>query len=215
MRRIRKGREPASWKQYHLSTPGAKYEDAPKEELRRALLAEQGHLCCYCMCSIDEKTTRIEHRRPREKYPKEQFSYRNLLAACQGGEGREPEAQHCDVRKRNEEITVDPADPTRDVEEFLHYSASGAIGSKDQQFSHDLDTQLNLNLRWMKEARVEVLDGFRQGFERKHQGTWSPDVIERELKKWAEIPPGGRLMPYCGIVVHYLRKRLRRAATRG
>ncbi|MCK6592583.1 MAG: TIGR02646 family protein [Polyangiaceae bacterium] len=214
MRRIRKGREPKSWLEYRLSTPGAKYEDAPKGDLRSALLAEQGYLCCYCMRSIDAKDTRIEHRLPRESYPERQFSYSNLLAACPGGEGLEPELQHCDVSKKNQEITLDPADPARDVEAIIRYSVSGAIESDDEQIRRDLDQTLRLNLGWLKDKRQETLRGFQQGFERKHGGSWSADVVERELKKWNEIPPGGHLAPYAGIVVHYLRKRLARAGRR-
>jgi uncharacterized protein (TIGR02646 family) len=213
VRRIRKGREPQSWAQYRLSTPGARYEDAPKDELRRALLAEQGYLCCYCMGRIDEKSTRIEHRLPRTTYPDEQFSYRNLFAACRGGEGLAPALQHCDVHKHDEEITIDPADPRRDVETLVQYAAaSGAIASDDERIQRDLDVTLNLNMEVLRARRRDVLDGFREGFERKHRGTWSADVIEREIKKWSDIPPGGMLDPYCGIVVHYLRKRLSRAA---
>jgi uncharacterized protein (TIGR02646 family) len=214
LRSIRKGREPKGWAEYRLSTPGATYEQAPKDELRRALLAEQGYVCCYCMRRIDEGTTRIEHRRPRDPYINEQFTYRNLLAACEGGEGPNPARHHCDVAKHNKEITIDPADPSRNVEDLLRYSASGAIRSEDEAVHRDVDVTLKLNLDWLKDARLEVLDGFQKVFERKHQGTWPPEVIERELRKWAEIPPGGRLVPYAGIVVHYLRKRLQRATVR-
>lgn len=224
MRRIRKGQEPKSWAEYRLSTPGANYQSAPKAELRRALLREQGYVCCYCMGRIEESTTRIEHCRPRNPALDEQagdgrsassgaheLDYRNMLAACPGGEGLEPELQHCDVHKHNNRITIDPTDPSRNIESLVHYSASGAIDSNDADVRHDLAVTLNLNLHWLKAARVEVLEGFRRGFERRHQKGWSAESMERELKRWEDIPPGGKLSPYAGIVVHYLRKRLRRA----
>jgi uncharacterized protein (TIGR02646 family) len=214
VRRIRKGKEPQSWAEYHLSTPGARYEDAPKDELRRSLLSEQGHLCCYCMRRIDEATMRIEHRLPRDEHPGEQFAYRNLHAACPGGEGREEGMQHCDVSKRNTEISLDPADAARDVEQLLRYSSSGAIDADDDKLRHDVAVTLNLNLHWLKEARKAKLDGFRVGFERKHKKSWSRDAMERELKRWADLSPGGRFDPYSGVVVSYLRKRLRQAALR-
>lgn len=213
MRRIRKGREPKGWAEYRLSTPGAKFDDAPKGELRRALLIEQGYTCCYCMRRIDEETTRIEHRIPREKELQRQFEYRNLHAACQGSEGS-PTGEHCDVHKHNQEISVDPADASRDVEALVFYGSSGAIGSEDGAVHKDVNVTLNLNLEWLKDARLAVLDGFRAGFERKHGGSWSAEVMERELKKWSEIPSGGKLMPYSGIVVSYLRRRLRRMGVR-
>lgn len=211
MRRIRKGQEPKSWSEYRLSTPGADFDGAPKADLRKALLDEQGYVCCYCMGRIDESTTRIEHRRPRQKYPKEQFDYRNLLAACPGGEGQDSELHHCDKHKHNEEITLDPADPNKDIEGKIRYrDASGEIDSDDPQIRHDLVETLRLNLEHLKKARQEVLDGFKLGFERKHKGDWSAEIIDRELKKWTEVLPGGKLAPYSGIVTHYLRKRMLR-----
>lgn len=219
MIRIRKGPEPKSWAEYRLSTPGATFDDAPKVDLRRALLSEQGYLCCYCMRRIDEDTTRIEHRIPREKLKELRFGvfdYWNLLAACDGGEGLTAEQQHCDVLKHHHEIALDPAHPSRDVETRLRYSVSGAIDArdKDQAVRHDLNVTLNLNLEWIRDARLDVLQGFLDGFERKHQGSWSAAVIERELKKWTQIPRGGKLAAYAGIVVHYLKERLRRVAAR-
>lgn len=216
MRRIRKGREPKAWREYRLSTPGARYVDAPKDELRRALLSEQGYICCYCMCRIGETTTRIEHRQPREAPETDHFEYRNLFAACQGGEGMAEGQQHCDVHKRSSKISFDPADTIRDIEALVQYSPnSGEIRSENDDIHKDINTTLNLNLERLKQARIDVLDGFRAGFERKHGGEWSADVIEREITKWSEAPQGGKLAPYCGIVVYYLRKRLRAAAMHG
>ncbi len=219
MMRIRKRKEPKSWAEYRLSTPHATFDDAPKEEIRRRLVEEQGYICCYCMGRIlDDATTRIEHRRPRSNYKDEQFEYRNLLAACSGGEGRDVEWHHCDKHKRNNEVSVDPANPQKDIENLVCYrDASGEIDADDPQIRRDLVETLRLNLDHLKKARRSVLDGFKQGFDRKHKGDWSLEVIEREMKKWAEISPSGKLHPYTGIVVHYLRKRLARsqAARRG
>ena len=74
----------------------------------------------------------------------------------------------------------------------------------------ELHDVLNLNLHWLKEARAEVLDGFLQKFAGTHAKAWSVPVVERELEKWSTIPPGDKLTAYAGIVVDYLRKRLRR-----
>lgn len=211
MIRIRKRQEPKSWSEYRLSTPGANFDAAPKADLRKALLEEQGYICCYCMGRIEESSTRIEHRRPREKYINEQFDYRNLMAACLGGEGFESIRHHCDKRKHNHEISLDPTDSTKDIERKLRYrEASGEIDSDDPDVRHDLTEILGLNLEHLKLARREILDGFKKGFERKHKGDWSAGIIERELKKWSDVPANGKHHPYAGIVVHYLRKRMAR-----
>lgn len=228
MRSIQKGQEPKGWAEYRISTPGATFDGAPKEELRRALLADQGYICCYCMCRIDESSTRIEHRLPqkdpdldRQTNPKllkqnikdRQFNYRNLLAACQGGAGMEPKKQHCDVSKHDIKITIDPANSPRNLEAFLKYEmGSGKIGAADETTNTDLHNTLKLNLDRLRTARLNVLAGFKSGFEKRHRKTWSVESMERELKKWAEIPPSGKLEPYAGIVVHYLRMRIHRAS---
>ena len=56
--------QPASLKR-HLKTPHHNYENYDKkDELRLALLKEQGFICCYCMRRIQEameKKMKIEH----------------------------------------------------------------------------------------------------------------------------------------------------------
>lgn len=57
-----------------------------KDALKKALLEDQGFICCYCGKRIEnDLNTRIEHLKPKHKYKEHVFSYRNLLASCQGG----------------------------------------------------------------------------------------------------------------------------------
>ena len=78
-----------------------------KEELREVLFKEQFGLCCYCMNAIKNEPlyTKIEHFLPKETYnPKEVFEYKNLFAACNGGEkdtNYKPRILHCDSEKGN------------------------------------------------------------------------------------------------------------------
>ena len=63
MKRIIKGKEPLCLLKHRL-TKEANYDNYhPKEPLKKALLIEQGYICCYCMrrISIDiavDKTVR-------------------------------------------------------------------------------------------------------------------------------------------------------------
>jgi hypothetical protein len=59
------------------------------------------------------KLFRQFHQNPN---PYRQLEYKNLLGACQGGEGQKPNKQHCDTKKGNIDLTFNPADPAHDLE---------------------------------------------------------------------------------------------------
>jgi len=87
-----------------------------KDELRKALLVEQGYICCYCMCTLhwddcnpQKNNVKIEHWKPQTKYPEKVLDYDNLLAACMGGEGDTDELQTCDTKKGNKELKYNPS----------------------------------------------------------------------------------------------------------
>lgn len=220
MRYIQKGREPRAWQETRLSTPGAHFDNEAKPALRDALLAEQGHLCCYCMGRIDARSTRIEHFLPR-RHEEEQLNYRNTLAACPGGEGNPPRLQHCDVRKGDRAVAANPCDPR--IEKLVRYSSSGEIYSTEPRIQSNLNQgdetdeggALNLNVDALRAERRAVLEGFVAQFARRHHGEWRPETLTRELPKWSDLPAGGgRLPPYCGIVADFIRRRIERASPR-
>jgi len=88
MMHVEKNESPASfeqWKCQDNESWQAAYRNLQhpeKEELHRALLAEQAWVCCYCGREIDEKSSHIEHFRPQETYPERALDYRNLHASC-------------------------------------------------------------------------------------------------------------------------------------
>ncbi len=55
MRHIKKGPEPKEWLRFRKQKlPEPRFDDGPKASGRTALLAEQGHICCYCMRRIHD-----------------------------------------------------------------------------------------------------------------------------------------------------------------
>lgn len=58
----------------------------PKPDLRKALLEDQGYVCCYCGFPVtnDGMSCVIEHFRPKKEYKKLVFDYTNLFASCKG-----------------------------------------------------------------------------------------------------------------------------------
>lgn len=116
MKRIIKGKETLSLVEHRLK-PFADYDNySEKDELRVSLLTEQGHICCYCMQRISDSRMKIEHWKSQDDYPELQLDYNNLLGACQGGEGSPKHLQHCDTRKGNTEITINPLDTIKNCE---------------------------------------------------------------------------------------------------
>ena len=214
MRAIRKGVEPASLTA-HRQTQHGSYDNYPdKAELRRALVGEQRGLCCYCMGRIrdDAAGMKIEHWRSRRRHRNRDLDYRNLLAACTGGEGRRARDQHCDTKKGDRDLRWNPADPAHHVETRLRYELDGTIRSyDDEEFDDQLNGVLNLNLSVLKNNRKGVWGAFLEWWHREQkraQGPVSTERIERERDRWSG--GSGDLRPYCQVVIWLLTQRLER-----
>jgi uncharacterized protein (TIGR02646 family) len=101
-------REPGSWKAYR-QTSGADY--APNEALRHALLAEQGHICAFCMRRIpldpkdpnETQRSKIAHLLARARHPDRKFDYENMVLCCTGNLNGQP---HCDKSQGAADITL-------------------------------------------------------------------------------------------------------------
>jgi uncharacterized protein (TIGR02646 family) len=206
MRAIQKGREPQSLT-HHRATTHANYDNYQhSDELRAALVAEQHGICCYCMQRIrpHADSMKIEHWHCRDHYPTEQLDYGNLLGACKGNEGQPGKEQHCDTHKGNLALSRNPANPAHRVEELVRYLGDGRITSSDAQFTQELDKVLNLNLAFLINNRKAVLDGFIQSLPA--AGTLSKAIWQKKLKEWSEAP---EMREYCGVVLYWLRKKLK------
>ncbi|MDE2742284.1 MAG: TIGR02646 family protein [Gemmatimonadota bacterium] len=217
MKTIIKGSEPSSLTQYR-NTPGANYEDLPrdsKNELRAALSSEQGAICCYCMGRIYPKRCgmRVEHWRCQSENQELQLVYSNLLGACLGNEAKPNERKpfkelYCDARKGESNLSLNPANPEHQVEAWVRYHSNGRIESPDAKFNCELNQVLNLNHRFLVTSRKMVLAGFTTGL--KKRGALRKDTIQRLIGDW-DCTNISQCRPYCGVVVAWLRKRLARA----
>ena len=209
MRAIAKGREPPSLTT-HRQAPHGDYDNyRDKGALRNALAVEQRGLCCYCMGRIrpGANEMKVEHWRCRARYPDEQLSYRNLLGACPGGEGKPFRSQHCDTRKGDDDLRWNPADPAHAIEARLRYGLDGAIESGDAAFDTQLNRVLNLNLAFLRNNRKVVLESLLRWW-----GAQSKPVprerIERQRDRYAV--GNGALAPYCQVAVWWLQRKLGR-----
>jgi len=220
MRHFRKGPEPESLRKYRLGI-GATYDGLPqeaKDELREQLAREQGFLCCYCMQRIrpEFQGMKIEHWAPQgdPATRHRQLDWKNLLGACKGNEGMPWRAQHCDTRKGDAHLTVNPTEQS--CEQHVRFLPDGTVESDDPAVDGDLNRTLNLNYALLKNNREAMLDAFLEFMERKHPGrTWPEASIQRELERLQQADAEGMLRPYCQVPIYWLKKRLGRMATSG
>lgn len=158
MKFIRKNAEPQQLKEYRETTPNASYDGYidSNQELKKALLNEQGYLCAYCMSRINLKMNtdlkkfriEIEHLKPQQSHPELQPDYKNMIGVCNGISGRH---LHCDKTRNgkgdgSKELTkLNPLDQY--CEKSVTYTADGRIKSvsNDQGVEYDLNIMLNLN----------------------------------------------------------------------
>jgi uncharacterized protein (TIGR02646 family) len=205
MRAITKGVEPRSLTA-HRQTAHCDYDNYPsKEDLRQALVAEQGALCCYCMGRIrgGPTTMKIEHWRCQARHPGQQLMFRNLLGACRGGEGQPVDLQHCDTRKGDRDLLWNPADPEHHIETRIQYGSDGTIQSEDPVFDSHLNDVLNLNEERIRSNRKSVLTALLEWWNKEKPVPRAR--IEREIAK--RVNPGGDLAPYCQVAVWWLQQR--------
>ena len=200
-----KGAEPPSLTA-HKEMAHSYYDNyLDKDALRQALVAEQRGLCCYCMCFIQNDTTKIkiEHWQCQSRYPDRQLNYGNLLAACPGGEGGRRKDQHCDTRKADSDLQWNPADPAHNIEARLRYKMDGTIGSEDSGFEDQIKNILNLNLAIIKNNRKKALDALLDWLQLKPRPR---QELERKLA--TQVKGDGPLEPYSQVAVWWLRRKL-------
>lgn len=212
---IQKQKEPHKWMLYR-NTPGATYQS--QDYLVESLLQEQGYICAYCMRRIPckdringvltQEDHRVEHVKCRNHYPHLQLTYNNMLICCPGHLGENP---HCDRLKDDDSISFSPLD--RAFVNTVYYE-NGEIKSTNAVWDKEMTEVLNLNDAALVAARKNMLDGVVKMIIRDlPQKAWTKQAIEKYIKKYSSPhSEKGELKyyPYCGIVVHYLQKKLRK-----
>lgn len=194
----------------HKSKPHANYNNyANKDDLRMALLDEQGHICCYCMQRIKLDRMKIEHYQSQKRYPKKELDYSNLLGACLGNKGQRHKNQHCDTKKDDADLKVNPTDLNKNCEDLIKYRSNGEIYSEDSEINRDLNETLNLNMDTLKKNRRTVIDTVISQLESKFpKQTWSRSVLEEKIKQYSSLNAEGQYSEYCAAVTGYLKQRL-------
>lgn len=210
---IKKSTQPKKFQEFKQQNPQAHFDDMPpdiKAILRQSLLEEQGYLCAYCMSKICDKV-KIEHYEPRN--PQNELDYSNLLAVCTGNSaGNQREHQHCDTKKGNKHLHVNPQNI--DHIKQISYRSDGTIYARDNaDFNADLNLTLNLNddYGYLKANRKRALDVLKMNI-RKIFANKSADraYLEKLLNFYGNTDENGKRARYCGIIIDYLVKCLKK-----
>lgn len=224
---IRKKSEPDQFLQYRQQKY-ARFNDMDsevKEQLRKALLREQGHLCAYCMRRIrGANDVKIEHLQARTQ--ENELQYHNLLAVCRGGEDGPVPARSCDTKKANRPLFINPlseADMKR-----IYYGNNGEIHSTDMteyvftyednigrrhegRTSPERDLQECLNLNYKNGipmmGRRTALRKFQQLLHPYKDAKSKKTFLKKMRKIYAEEQE--YLEPYIGILRWYIDKKLK------
>jgi uncharacterized protein (TIGR02646 family) len=212
MRAITKGREPRSLVE-HRANDHSDYENyADKPGLRAALVRDQRGLCCYCMTRVEATSTamKVEHWRCQSGNPDLDLTYSNLLAACLGGHGQPEALQHCDTRKGERNLKLNPSDPSHRIEQRIRFELDGTITSSDVEFTAQLDDVLGLNLPILRNRRKSVLTGILEWWKSEKARLRGPVPRERLVRERTRLvgAGSGRLAPFDPVAVWWLDQRL-------
>lgn len=207
--------EPRSLKETR-STPGASYDDCNKEDIRLALLKEQGYICAYCMRRIDNNRqkgipqTKIEHYIPQAEAADLNLNYINMIGVCKGNEDQ-PELQFtCDTKRGNAPLTIDPR--KKSCESYIAYQPDGVIYSTNEQIDKELNEILGLNNDILVKNRRSVVEIIRNSLEKRYKKknqTWSKSDLTQAISLWKE-KKNGKHKEYCMAAIYYLEKKLAR-----
>lgn len=220
MKQIIKNNEPRSLIQHRAQR--GNYDNLDKDELRASLIEEQGHICCYCMCRIPHKLkpeeieknypdSKIEHVKCQSKNRDLELNYQNLFLACNGRHGYPRQMQTCDTFKGENDLLFNPADTTKNIEDFIKYSANGEIYSDDETVNRELNDVLNLNTKDLKDIRQVFYKDIQERIRREGKRRQGKDIQKRfyeSEKQELLTPKSGKYTPYGMIGVYLIDKKL-------
>ena len=73
-------------------------------------------------------------------------------------------------------------------------------------FNKEINDILNLNNKLLIKNREQTLQGVINIL---NKNGWTKSNINKYLTKWNNKDSEGKFIPYCGIVIYYLQKRLK------
>lgn len=168
MKHIMKQNEPrafADWKALANDNWQPTYTDLadePKNAVKKALMIEQGYICCYCERRLTDDDSHIEHFKPQSDPAVDPLDFGNLLCSCQN-QMRKGEPRHCGNLKDewfDSDLLVSPFDPG--CEERFAFEGDGVIKPAADQDTAASKTikKLGLDIPKLNSLRGKVIEPF-------------------------------------------------------
>ena len=165
--------------------------------VRDALLQMYGKRCCYCEASIADVAGRgqIEHRKPKDRFPKLTFEWSNLHLAC-------PDCNRAKSKKWDSRHEILDAVTDRPITDHLTYEISRIGGVyrtavPDSKRGETTICHANLNRIGLRDARTAILLGALSVIAELNQlGTSPESVAKREVLKSMVQDEYGSLIEY-------------------
>lgn len=166
-----------------------------KRRVKKALMDEQGRICCYCMQRISISKSHMEHFHPRCLHHDKEVDYQNFFLSC-GGEGGD--GSHCGILKDDEDtpMLICPTDVT--VEANFQYGIQGDIHSGTPEGNNCI-TVLGLQTSALQGHRLAALDGigyFSEDFDEEKREEARQECLQKDAD--------GAFVPFCTATLYCL-----------
>jgi uncharacterized protein (TIGR02646 family) len=202
-----------------------------KGDLLKALLEEQGYICAYCMQTINENNSSIEHiigqsftdENGDKLGEKNQLNYENLLAVCEGKSCKDN--LHCDKSRANyqKDRPLFASPLQHKIIQNIKFSEKGLIYYKDfleieeieklkehtslnedLNIKYDLQKVLNLNCENLKLKRFYLINALKRLTK-----DWSnQEKIKKELEKYLS-KTNNKYEELSQVAIYFLSKKLK------
>jgi uncharacterized protein (TIGR02646 family) len=196
------------------ATPHASWDSLPaddKDQVRDAILRDQGKLCAYCQRRIPtgDNRMKVEHWRAQSG-GSDMLRWNNLLGVCLGDESAETGSlkgeRHCDTARGDAPLFLHPVEGQGpNPRDHLAYSAEGEVRPKDSPLrstvQRDIDT-LNLNAVRLRRERRVVRDEL---WRRLEKVGWTAKALREEYRA-AHVQPGVRAPAQCEVVRYHVER---------
>ena len=202
-----------------------------KSDLLKALLGEQGYICAYCMQTINENNSSIEHiigqsftdENGDKLGEKNQLNYENLLVVCEGKSCKDN--LHCDksraIYQKDRPLYSNPLE--NKIIQNIRFTEKGLVYYKnfleieeieklknhkeldeDSNIKYDLYKVLNLNCENLKSKRVYLINALK-----KFTKDWSnQERMKKELNRYL-LKPNNQYEQLTQVAIYFLSKKLK------
>jgi uncharacterized protein (TIGR02646 family) len=206
VRKIQKGSEPESLRQWKRSHPRQRYTHLPpteRQSIRAACLEEQYGLCAYCCHGITLGNAHNEHVEAQDSAPNRTLDFSNIVASCN-------HSKQCGDAHKTQTLPLTSL--MDECETELKFYLSGAVEGLTPRAASAIkvlnlgDTRKNnLALFSTRKAVIESLL-FTHNIESSELSVESDEVLAILFEELQQPDEHNRLQPFAPVLVNVLRQ---------